>query len=223
MKPALDDPTMVGADLAANTESLAARLAGARVVDLPTLHQAVFDRQQIADAQKRVAEFFKPLKTAAHHAWKLLCERESAVLAPLDARDLELREAIRVFKVEEDRRRADEERARAEAARVERERIAAIEAAAHEAAGENELAALVLDEAIAAPAPVVVLPDATKAIAGLKFTRRWLWRYATNGEALIPREFLIPDEKKIGGYVRSMKASGQIPGVEIYFVDDPVR
>jgi hypothetical protein len=223
MRPALDDPTMVGADLASNTQALAARLAGARVTDLVTLDQAVGDRQQIADAQKRVAEFFKPLKAAAHAAWKLLCQRESEVLAPLNDRDGELREAIRLYKVAEDRRRADEERALAEQARTERERVAAIEAAAHEAAGEPELGALVLAEAIAAPSPVVVLPDATKAIAGLKFTRRWLWRFAPNGEALVPREFLIPDERKIGGYVRSMKGSGHIPGIEIYFVDDPVR
>jgi hypothetical protein len=223
VKPALDDPTMVGADLAANTQSLAARLAGARVENLSTLTQAVFDRQQIADAQKRVAEFFRPLKEAAYRSWKLLCAREAEVLGPLSERDGELREAIRAFKVEEDKRRADEERARAEAARVERERVAAIEAAAHEAAGEPELAALVLDETIALPPPVIVLPDATKAIAGLKFTRRWLWRYATNGEALLPREFLMPDEKKISGFVRSMKASGQIPGIEIFYTDDPVR
>jgi hypothetical protein len=223
VKPALDDPAMVGADLAANTQSLAERLAGARVVDLASLDQAVADRAQIADAQKRVAEFFKPLKAAAHAAWKLLCTREADVLAPLNYRDEELRAAIRVFKVAEDDRRAAAERALAEQARSERERVAAIEAAAHEAAGEPELGALVLAEAIAAPPPVVVLPDATKTIAGLKFTRRWLWRFAPHGEALVPREFLMVDEKKIGGYVRSMKGSGQIAGIEIYFVDDPVR
>ena len=40
---------------------------------------------------------------------------------------------------------------------------------------------------------------------------------------LLPREFLIPDEKKIGAYARSMKGSGAIPGVDIYYVDDPTR
>jgi hypothetical protein len=215
---------MVGADLAANTQSLAARLAGARVTDLVTLDQAVGDRQQIADAQKRVAEFFKPLKAAAHAAWKLLCQRESEVLAPLDYRDGELREEIRLFKVEADRRRADEERALAEQARTERERVAAIEAAAHEAAGEPELAALVLNETIALPPPVVVLPDATKTIAGLKFRRRWLWRYVPGFSlAMLPREFLMADEKKISSYAEAMKGSGHVSGIEFFYSDDPVR
>jgi hypothetical protein len=223
MKTATEDSTMVGADLASNMAALAARLAASVVIDQATAQQAVLDRQQIADAQKRVAEFFKPLKMAAHQAWRLLTEREAAVLAPLNERDGELREAIRVFKVAEDDRRAAAERALAEQARTERERVAAIEAAAHEAAGEPELAALVMNETIALPPPVVVLPDATKAIAGLKFTRRWLWRFAPNGEALLPREFLMPDEKRIGSFVRSMKGSGRIAGVEIYYSDDPVR
>jgi hypothetical protein len=223
MKTATEDSTMVGADLASNTAALAARLAASVVIDQATAQQAVLDRQQIADAQKRVAEFFRPLKEASYRAWKLLCAREAEVLAPLSERDGELRAAITAFKAAEDRRRAAAERALAEQARSERERVAAIEAAAHEAAGEPELGALVLAEAIAAPAPVVVLPDATKTIAGLKFTRRWLWRFAPHGEALVPREFLMVDEKKIGGYVRSMKGSGQIAGIEIYFVDDPVR
>jgi hypothetical protein len=223
MKSALDDPMTVGADLAATTQALAVRLADARVVDLVTLDQAVQARALIAEKQKQVTEFFRPVKAAAYATWKLLCGREAEVLAPLIERDQALRTGISDYKAAADRIRRDHERALVDAARIERERVAAIEAAAHEAAGEPALAALVLDEAIAAAPPVVVLPDATKAVAGLKFTRRWLWRYAPNGEALLPREFLMPDDKKIGGYVRSMKASGQIPGVEIYFVDDPVR
>ena len=99
------------------------------------------------------------------------------------------------------------------------------------------MAAAVLAEAIAAPAPVVVLPDATKAVDGLKFVRRWLWRYA-GGPAdlkqtppavlartmqLIPREYLCVDEKKVGAIARSSKGTIKIPGIEIYFVDEPVR
>ena len=43
---------------------------------------------------------------------------------------------------------------------------------------DHELAEAVLAEAIDAPPTVVSLPDATKTVAGLKFRRRWLWRYA---------------------------------------------
>ena len=99
------------------------------------------------------------------------------------------------------------------------------------------MAAAVMDEAIAAPMPIAVLPDVTRQVEGLKFTRRWLWRYAggpkeiektpaaivTRAMELTPREFLRHDDKKIGAYVRAMKGTGKIPGIEIYYVDDPVR
>ena len=85
--------------------------------------------------------------------------------------------------------------------------------------------------------PVVALPDALRTIDGLTFRRRWTWKYAggpavvkdtppdvlARALAKIPPEFLMVDEKKIGAYARSMKASGSIPGIQIYFVDDPLR
>ena len=40
---------------------------------------------------------------------------------------------------------------------------------------------------------------------------------------LIPREFLCVDEKKLGAHIRAMKDSAKVPGIEIYYVDDPVR
>jgi len=41
--------------------------------------------------------------------------------------------------------------------------------------------------------------------------------------AKLPIEFLTADEKKIGAYVRSMKGSGAIPGVDIFYIDEPNR
>ena len=41
--------------------------------------------------------------------------------------------------------------------------------------------------------------------------------------ALLPREFLCADERKIQAYVTAMAETGKIPGIDIYAVDEPVR
>ena len=50
--------------------------------------------------------------------------------------------------------------------------------------------------------------------AGL--TVREDWKFSIVDAALIPREYLIPDEKKIGRIVRAMKDATNIPGVRVY-------
>jgi hypothetical protein len=229
--PALDvmrpeTANSVGGELAVSTSALALMLADCRVTSMDELERAVHDRQELGAATKRVADFFTPLKTMAHRLHKALCDRENEILGPLLQLDRAKREAISVFKAEQDRIRLEAERVAADQQRRERDAAAAHEAAALERAGERELATAVLEEAITTPAPVVALPDVTRQVSGLKFTRRWLWRYAggiARAMKLLPREFLTPDEKKIGAYARAMKGSGSIPGVEIYYVDDPVR
>jgi len=227
----------VGGELAATGEALVIQLRESAVIDLATLEQAVRDRQTLGQAIARVAQFFAPFKAMAHQLHKALCDREREILAPLEQLDQLKRTAIAAYKRDQDRIRQEQERTLAEQRRRDEQDRAAAEAAQLEIAGEHEMAAAVVADAIAAPAPVVVLPDATKAVEGLKFTRRWLWRFA-GGPAdlkqtpptvlartmqLIPREYLCVDEKKVGAIVRSSKGTIRIPGIDVYYVDDPVR
>lgn len=216
-----DTAKAVGGDLAADTVALVERVGVVRVLDVPSLEQAVLDRQAIGDSVKRVETFFAPFKSTAHKLHKMLCDRENEILGPLLRLDRAMRDGISTFKAAEDRARQQREREESDRRRREDEERATREAAALEQAGDHALAAAVVAEALAAPAPVVVLPDTTKGVEGLKFTRRWLWRVVHT--EIVPREYLCLDEKKIGAYARAMKGSGQIPGIDIYFVDDPVR
>jgi len=227
----------VGTELAQTTMALADKLALSVVIHTPAdLEQAVLDRQQLGATIRRVEEFFEPFVSMAYKLHKSLCSRRAELLAPLQKVDTAKADAIRDFKAAQDRLREAEERRLADERRREDEARAAAEAAQLEAQGEPEMAAAVLQEAIAAPAPVVTLPDTTAA-SGAKFRRRWAWKYAGGPRAiagtppalvqrtlqLIPREFLCVDEAKVGAYVRSMKTSARIPGIDIFYVDDPVR
>jgi hypothetical protein len=152
-------------------------------------------------------------------------------------------------KAEAEQRRINEER-RIEAARVaeverkERERVAAeerkqreAEIAAAQKAGdlrkreaeklrkESEAAEArerqrAADDAKAAAENVqeVTVKAAVPTVSGIK--ARVNWKFKIVDETKIPREYLMPDEVKIGSFVRATKKPGAvIPGIEAYSED----
>jgi hypothetical protein len=218
---ALPDPQTLGDDLAEQTTALAARVSAGAILTVDDHQQAIDERQELGEALKRVQQYFAPIKKMAHTLWRELCDRENAILDPLRARDLERAQAIGAYKAVADAARREAERHEAERRRQENERHAIAEAAMLERGGDRASAAIVLAEAVAAPAPVVVMPDLVRSVPGAKFVRRWHFRIVD--EALVPREYLMIDEKKVGGYCRAMKASANVAGVEFFYTDDPVR
>jgi hypothetical protein len=232
-----DTANSLAPELATSAVALAAGLANCQITAVADLELAVADRDRIAALKKTVVDYFAPIKSMAYKLHRTICDRENVILQPLEARDRAIRDAMSAFKVAEDRARQEREREEQDRQHREQQAAAVHEAAALEASGQAPLAAAVLEDAIQAPPPVVALPDVTRGVSGLKFAKRWKWKY-TGGPAdvkatpapitartmkLIPREFLIVDEVKVGAYVRSMKSSGSIPGIEIYSVDEPVR
>jgi hypothetical protein len=217
----------IGGDLEQTTTTLARRLASVQIADAASCQQAVLDRQTIGDMIKNVEGFFAPFKSMAHKLHKALCDRESEILAPIRMVDGKLRSAIGNYALEQAREREARERALADQRRKDDEARAAQEAAQLEAAGEHIMAAQVIEEAIAAPAPVVVLPDETKAIDGLSLRTEYRWRYLDNDPVrafqLIPREYLVVDESKLTKLAKAMKGTARVPGVEFYAEKVPVR
>jgi hypothetical protein len=210
----------IGGELAATVEQLADRLAlSTAVTDRPSLEQAVSDRVQLGERVKAVQDFFRPFKSAAHALHKALCDRENAILAPLLRLDRAKQTAIAVFHAAETTRRRLEEQRIADERKREADAAALREAAALERLGDHALAAAVVAEAVARPAPVVALPDTVREVAN--FRRTWHWRLTT--EALVPREFLCVDTKKLDKYATAMQASAKVAGVEFYSTDTPVR
>lgn len=231
-------PDTAGSELSQTAHALVRRLGRDVVIaSRADVEQAVLDRVTISDAIRSVKELFDPLKAVTHQAHATVCAREREILAPLLALDAARRTAISAFKARDDREREQREQQLAEQQRREQQSRAAATAAALEAAGQPEIAAAVLDEAIAAPLAPVVLPSNTQHVPGLKFRRSWKWRYAggpmdvsATPDAIvqrtlkvIPPEFTCVDEAKLGQYARAMKSAGNIPGIEFYSVDEPVR
>jgi hypothetical protein len=81
----------------------------------------------------------------------------------------------------------------------------------------RELAAKQCEETAAA-VPIVRVEAAVPKVAGIKARVNWKFRIVAAHK--IPREYLMPDEVRIGQTVRSLKQAGEvIPGVEAYSED----
>lgn len=65
-------------------------------------------------------------------------------------------------------------------------------------------------------APVVVEPVRVAAPVKTATVLQTRWKWRIKDASLIPREYLAPDETKIGGVIRATKGAVTIPGVEAY-------
>lgn len=71
-----------------------------------------------------------------------------------------------------------------------------------------------LREAAQAPASVVTLAEPAVKAAGTSY--RTAWKFRIVNAALIPREYLIPNEQLLGATARTTKGTSSIPGIEFY-------
>lgn len=171
--------------------------------------------KNVAGRIKAVEEFFAPMKTQAHKAWKTICDTQSDVLTPLTAAKNHLATQIGEYsRQKEEERVAEENRQREIALRQEEDRVLA-EAEHLQTIGKKEEAEAVLSEPV--QAPVVVTRSTTPTVKGV--STRQSWHFQIVDEKLIPREYLTPDEFKIKKVVEAMKTMTNIPGIRVFSSD----
>jgi hypothetical protein len=110
---------------------------------------------------------------------------------------------------EQERIRKAEQARLDEIARKEREKIAA-QAAKAEAAGKTEKAEALQEKAQNIAAPVV--ESTVEKTSGISY--RTVYEFEIVDAEAIPREWMIPDLKAIGGAVRSTQGKINIPGIK---------
>lgn len=188
----------------------------------------------INNSLKTINDMFRRPKEALEQALSLY-ERPMAAYKREEER--KRREAEEAARREEERlRREAEERERQERERLDQIRREEEEARTRAAQADNPMAALVaqqqaerladqaqeqsqavmgaIREKVTVTAPVEYVPKAMAAGTAA----RTLWKFEITDASLIPREYLIPDEKKIGELARTMKEKAALPGVR--FFDD---
>jgi hypothetical protein len=178
----------------------------------------------------KILNFMSPMIEAAHQAHQAALDAKKAADKPLaDAETHVKGEMSRYYvaqekakrEAEEVARKAAEEARKAEEERRRKEMEMLAEAAALENAGKTEAAEkIMMDMAKAVDAVVEkILPDSSPPppLPKAEGTAiREIWKFRIADPAIIPREYLLIDEIKIGKVVRAMKGETRIAGVEVY-------
>lgn len=170
------------------------------------------DLKAIKTYRKQVEDTFGPHIKAAHDQHKALLATKNKFDTPAAAAEATIKRKMGDWQLAERRRAEEAERKLREEARKAEEDRRLAEAAELERQGKIEQAAAVIEKPVETPV-VVVKPDVPK-VKGVSF--RSVWKHRIVNPDLIPRQYLIPDEKRIAEHARSLKEKAQIAGVEFY-------
>jgi hypothetical protein len=127
-------------------------------------------------AQKKVTDFFGPMKTAAHQAWKKVCDGERTFLEPLQIAERTVKERMTSWQIEEEKK-AEKERLKLQAelekkARKEKEKLEERAARAEEN-GDTEKAEALREQAEMAVAPAINVESAAPKVDGISTRKVW--------------------------------------------------
>lgn len=198
--------------LTENYQSLTQEISNLEVIDTITYARAGQIVVALKDLKKHIQDYFKPMKDKAYKAWKEICDTEKAELSKIEPLEKKLSGQMVAWQMEQERKRR-EEQARIEEEMRKREEELRLKAAEElEKQGKTEEAESLLEAPISIP-QVKVEAEIPK-VEGM--TTREEWTFEIIDESQIPREFLIPDEKKIRAYVKAMKERAVIPGIKVF-------
>jgi hypothetical protein len=168
-------------------------------------------------AQKKVSDFFAPMKKKAHEAHKAITEQESETLTPLKNAERIINETMIAYKRECERRAMEEQRkAQAiadEAARKERERLE------KEAAKLKtpELREQRLEQAASIIPPVIAVASDVPKFDGL--TTAKTWKAEVVDVSVLPREWMVPNETALNSFAKATKGAVPVAGVRFVQVE----
>ncbi len=131
--------------------------------------------------------------------------------APLLTAETKIKRGMGEYTAEQDRLRREEQRKADERARKEQGALQA-KAATAAAKGKTERAPELQHAASTVVAPVIQREPPK--VAGI--VMREAWKFEVTDPALVPREYLSVDEKKIRAVVQALKGDAKIPGVRVY-------
>jgi hypothetical protein len=205
--------------------SLRDRAMKLQVKDSETFTRAKKGLMILKELEAEIKGTFDPVVDTTNKAHKAALAARKKHLDPVLEAKKYLSSQAGTYVAEQTRLREEAERKIREAQEAEERRLqdladAQLKAAQEaEAAGEPEKAAEILaedDDTQELPADMapVPLPPPPPVTTGLRTTITWKFRIIN--ERLIPREYLIPDQQKIGAYGREHKKDAAIPGVEFY-------
>ena len=160
---------------------------------------------------KEIDDRFGPPIKKAHEAHKAFLALKNDIAHPFLGCEKIYRAKIGAYQFKQEQLRQAEADRQRKIAQDEAERVKLEQAAKLEAEGHKEEADRVIESPVIAPAPIIPVAPKVEGIS-----RRQTWKFRVVAEELIPRPYLIPDEKSLGTLARSLKGKAIVPGVEFY-------
>ncbi len=227
-------------EIVKQTQSAVSRAREMVVASPATMTEAGEFLRVLKTIRKRIGDTFdEPIK-AAHAAHKSILAAKAEHDQPLADAERIVKGKVGTYQQEEERKRkAEEERLRESARKAEDERrLAEAQRLETEAEAKRAEVERALDEgkhltaelkqheakemtqaadatlAAPIPEPTVYVPPTVPKVAGVQ--TRQVWKYRIVDVSLIPRLFLMPDEKLIAAHARNSRDNAWIPGVQFY-------
>lgn len=186
---------------------------GLSIVDDVSYKKAGHFILALGELEKAIDSSFDPIIKAQYAAWKLAIAKKDEHYAPLKEAEGIAKAKMAEYQVLAEKRLKEEEVRLREAAQRAEEEDRLSRANALIEAGKPEEALQLLDAEV--EAPLVIMPETSAPkVPGIVTRRVWKWKIVD--ETKIPREYLVPDEVRIGKMVRASEGKIEIPGVEVY-------
>lgn len=204
-------------EMAVNTEALARRAQDFQITSSGERQSACEMLEGVIELKQEILDHYEPMRQKAWDSYQEILKRKKEKLSPVEQVENLLRAKIGQFDLEERRRRLQSEEEARQKAFEEEKKKKAEEAQRAREQGKEILATAIESAPIIAPAVVVpreVKPAPT--VSGGTISSREEWDFKIVDVNLIPREYLIPDEKTIRAVVKARKGSTQIPGIEVF-------
>ena len=146
-----------------------------------------------------------------HDAWRAMKDRENELLKPIQDAVSHLGRTMGTYHEACEREQREQERLLREAEREEQEAETQRIAAEYASMGNEALADIAMGASL--PPSTIKVDEFVPKVKGT--SSRKTYSFVIENVALLPREYMMPDEKKIGGVVRAMKDTTNIPGVRV--------
>jgi len=181
------------------------------IVDNDSYLASAEDLKQIKAQIKAIEDYRKSITDPINEQIKRIKAFFDVPINKLKEAEEVIKGAILKYQKEQERIRLEEQarlREEAEKFRLELEQ----KAKKLEEQGKTEKAEEVKQQAETIITPI--LANDTVKVAGI--SKMKVWKYRITNESLIPREYLIPNEKMLTQIAKSTKGALKIPGVEFY-------
>jgi len=159
----------------------------------------------IKGKEKEVKEYFEPERAKKYSEYKAVTDQIGTFTEPLGKAEKIVKRKIGDYRTAQEQKRREEEQKRLAELKVQEEDRLLDEA---ETNGDESI----LDDEIMLARPT--LETEIPKMAGISFTE--VWHFAIVDVKVIPRDYMIPDERKIRDVVKALKDKANIPGIRVY-------